>query len=286
MIRLACVAILLAGLPLAAAAQQASPVITRVQERYDPFGSQIVISGTGFGSEMPALKLGGVPLNVLSFNSSQVIASLPSGTPAATYLLWLADQVKGKTVGTASFAAVVGQPVQGPAGPQGVPGPIGATGPQGPMGPSGPTGPIGPQGPAGTNGSSSPAVTFLATFTTIPDPGTFFLSPQGNLPDGLVDLNPTIGDSVAMPVACTMSALNVGFNNGYDGIPDTTFTIIVQKNGANTGMSVSLTSGFSSAVGGSDTTNTFAVSPGDTVGLSVTSTNFNLAHFTVQLVCK
>jgi hypothetical protein len=88
-----------------------------------------------------------------------------------------------------------------------------------------------------------------------------------------------------MPMACTISALNVGVNNYQTPGADTT-TITVYKNGAATSMSCSVnTNGNGSSC--QDATHTFSVMGGDTVTAVFTETNFNPFNLvTVNLVCQ
>jgi hypothetical protein len=170
------------------------------------------------------------------------------------------------------------------AGTNGANGTTGATGPLGPSGPTGPAGPAGPTGPAGPSGSGVNAVSYVMQFTNPGTAGIYFLSPLftgGNLTG-----NTTItGNFAAMPVACTMSALNVGVNNYTTPAADTT-TITVYKNGSATAMSCSATTnGNGSSC--KDATHTFSVSGGDAITVSFSETNINpFNKVTVQLVCQ
>jgi hypothetical protein len=88
-----------------------------------------------------------------------------------------------------------------------------------------------------------------------------------------------------MPVACTMSALNVGINNYNVASPDTT-TITVYKNLAATSMTCSgATNG--NHLSCRDTTHVFSVAVGDSISIAFVETNatpFN--KVTVALVCQ
>jgi hypothetical protein len=114
--------------------------------------------------------------------------------------------------------------------------------------------------------------------------GTYYISPlfSGNNLTG----NTTPGNNfVAMPLACTMSALRVGVNNYSLPGADTT-TLTVYKNGAATAMTCSVTTnGNGSSC--QDQTHTFAVSGGDSISVVFAETNFNpLNRVTVGLVCQ
>ncbi len=172
------------------------------------------------------------------------------------------------------------------AGAAGSPG-AGATGPMGPSGPTGPSGATGATGPAGANGGGVNAISYAMQFT---NPGTgaagttYFFSPLYSF--GSYTGNTTIGANfVAMPMACTMSALNVGVNN-YNAAGSDVTTLKVYKNGAATTMSCSVTTnGNGSSC--QDNSHTFAVSGGDSI--SVAFSESSLAPFNkvvVNLVCQ
>ncbi len=174
----------------------------------------------------------------------------------------------------------------------------GATGATGPVGATGATGPIGPQGiqgiqgPAGTNGSGVYAVTYAMQFV---NPGayagtTFYLSPLSTTGSPTTSNNNVIADSteanfVAMPVACTVSGLNVGINNYFTAAADTT-TITVYRNQAATTMTCSVTTNGNSA-GCQDITHTFPVLAGDNISVAFRETNVTPYNkVTVELVCQ
>jgi len=88
-----------------------------------------------------------------------------------------------------------------------------------------------------------------------------------------------------MPVACTMSALNVGINNYNIPSPDTT-TITVYKNQAATAMTCSGTTN-GNRLNCRDTTHVFSVAAGDSISIAFVETSatpFN--KVTVSLVCQ
>ena len=162
----------------------------------------------------------------------------------------------------------------------------GATGATGPSGPTGPQGPAGPAGPAGTNGSGVNAISYALQFI---NPGSgaagtsYFFSPL--YATGTFTGNTTIGGNfVAMPVACTMSALNVGVNNYQTPAADVT-TLTVYKNGAATAMTCSVTTnGNGSSC--QDKTHTFSVAGGDSISVAFSETNVNpFNKVVVNLVC-
>lgn len=181
------------------------------------------------------------------------------------------------------------------AGAVGAAGATGATGPAGsvgPAGPSGPTGPTGPAGPAGANGSGVNAVVYAMEFV---NPGsntgtTFYMSPLNHLNSPAVSTNGAIANAAeanfsTMPVACTMSALNVGVNNYNTSAADTT-TITIYKNQVATSMTCSVTTnGNSSSC--QDKSHTFSVAGGDSISVAFVETNANpFNKVTVELVCQ
>jgi hypothetical protein len=98
--------------------------------------------------------------------------------------------------------------------------------------------------------------------------------------------NTTIGGNfVAMPMACTMSALNVGVNNYNTPDLDVT-TLTVYKNGSVTGMSCSVTTN-NNGSSCQDKTHTFAVSGGDSISVAFSESNINpFNKVVVNLVCQ
>lgn len=174
------------------------------------------------------------------------------------------------------------------AGATGAIGPQGPAGVEGPTGPTGATGATGAQGPAGQNGTGINAVTFDTDFEN-PGSGagtTFYVSPIY----GSSGINTTNNASItsnftAMPVACTMSALNVGVNNFQAAGSDTT-TIAVYHNGSVTSMTCSATTN-GNGTSCRDTTHTFSVSAGDLISVSFIETNANpFNKINVELVCQ
>jgi hypothetical protein len=173
------------------------------------------------------------------------------------------------------------------AGAAGVAGANGATGSPGATGPSGPSGSAGPAGPAGTNGSGINAISYAMQFT---NPGSgaagtsYFFSPL--YATGTYTGNTTIGGNfVAMPVACTMSALNIGVNNYNVPVADIT-TLTVYKNGAATAMTCSVTTN-NNGSSCQDKTHTFSVAGGDDISVAFSESNITpFNKVVVQLVCQ
>jgi Collagen triple helix repeat (20 copies) len=117
--------------------------------------NKITIVGGNFGSGSPTVALGGATLTVVSYDpgSQQIVATLPSGLPAGSYLLTVARA--GNDI--LSFNVTLGATgPQGPAGPSGPKGDTGIVGAIGPQGPTGPVGPSGQPGPSGEKGSQGP----------------------------------------------------------------------------------------------------------------------------------
>jgi hypothetical protein len=102
----------------------------------------------------------------------------------------------------------------------------------------------GSAGPAGTNGSGVNAITFAMEFINPGTTGTtFYMSPLSSQSTPTTASNGAIASAAesnftAMPVACTMSALNVGINN-YNAPASDTTTITMYKNQVATAMTCS-----------------------------------------------
>jgi hypothetical protein len=111
--------------------------------------TQITILGQGFdpSGKAPTVTFNASKLTLISFSSTSIVATLPTGTNPASYQL----TVKNSFGNSAAFDATVGA-----VGPQGPSGPAGLPGPQGPAGAPGAQGPIGSQGPSGAAGSQGP----------------------------------------------------------------------------------------------------------------------------------
>jgi hypothetical protein len=166
------------------AQKTASLIISRAEITYTgAVPTMITITGSGFGSTLPAVMLDDAALIAMSNTGTQITADIPSGMwVVGTYLL----KVTLSSKSSATFNVALGnegpvgpQGLQGEPGPQGLKGDIGATGapgPQGsigPMGPQGVAGAMGPQGPAGIQGIPGPAGATGAVGATGP------VGPQG-----------------------------------------------------------------------------------------------------------
>jgi hypothetical protein len=138
------VATLLTALSVASVVQAEPRQLIVLRADADLSSGKILIQGENFlsGAEgVAAVTLAGLPLAIEGpATPSEIIAILPAGYPAGTYLLTVS---RGPgAVKNDSFHLTIG--AVGPEGPQG---PKGDTGPQGLPGPAGPEGPPGPPGP-------------------------------------------------------------------------------------------------------------------------------------------
>lgn len=116
----------------------------------------IIVNGINLAdTTTPTVTLAGVPLTVMVYSSTNVLAALPAGTTDGTYLLTVSS---GSGVSKYdAFSLTIGATgLQGPPGPQGAEGPVGPSGPVGPAGATGAQGPEGPQGPQGVEGVPGP----------------------------------------------------------------------------------------------------------------------------------
>lgn len=139
------------------------PVITSAE--VDLANSQLLIFGNNFGGAL-AVWFGGETMVLDTFDSSMIIADLPTTDPGSySLIVQTAPSARYTTAMSVTLGAQGPQGPQGPqgikgdtgpTGPQGATGPTGATGPQGPQGVQGQTGPAGPQGPTGPAGPAGP----------------------------------------------------------------------------------------------------------------------------------
>lgn len=164
----ACLAACILTVPASLMAQPtptAKPSIISASADFTMDPVQLTIAGSAFGSSQPTVTVDLQPATVISYTETQIVADLPTGLSAGSYLLKVTNTTSRKTgtfdttlgtagpVGPAGAAGATGS--QGPVGPQGLVGPTGATGPAGAAGargPQGPAGPAGPQGPSGVSG--------------------------------------------------------------------------------------------------------------------------------------
>ena len=139
---------LLSAAPVHAGATPTPVILSADTDNSSP-PTQVLITGSSFGTSAGTVQIGGVNASVTSWSASQVIAGLPSSIASvpASYLLILTT-TGGKS--SVTFGVTLG--AVGPQGPPGPIGPAGAIGPQGPIGLNGPKGDPGAPGPAGPQG--------------------------------------------------------------------------------------------------------------------------------------
>jgi hypothetical protein len=119
---------------------------------------------------------------------------------------------------------------------------------------------------------------------------TFFMSPLSNPSNLTTTANGAISSAnganfSVMPVACTMSALNVGINN-YNAPASDITTITIYKNLTATAMTCFGTTNGNTSVC-RDTTHVFTVAAGDRITIAFVETNINPYNkVTVSLVCQ
>ena len=172
---LSAVGLLMAGSPVLAGSKPSTPQL-RISSVHQDFTGPlcaISVSGFNFGEDVPAVDVGGIPLEVLSNSDAEILADIDCGVPPGDYLLVVTRGPSSTdydaislTLGAVGPQGEVGP--QGPQGPQGEPGaegpqgqhgevgPQGSQGPQGEVGPQGPQGEVGPQGPQGELGPQGP----------------------------------------------------------------------------------------------------------------------------------
>jgi Collagen triple helix repeat (20 copies)/IPT/TIG domain len=139
---------------LAVASSTAAEVIDSATINYT--NNRVTIFGSSFSpvGKAPSVYIGTTKLALVSFNTAEIIATLPK-LAAGSYNLTVVNSIGASytfdlTYGAAGPQGPVGpQGIVGPMGPQGPKGDAGATGAQGLPGPAGTQGPIGLTGPAG-----------------------------------------------------------------------------------------------------------------------------------------
>jgi hypothetical protein len=260
------------------------PIVTQVAE--NTAGTQITISGQGFGTATPRVTLGATSLAVVNANDTNITATIPIGTPAGSYLLTV-QNTSSHLFGL--FAAALGQigpqGPAGPAGPQGLPGASGPAGPAGPPGPEGPAGPSGPPGPIGPSGSTSTTGFIWTANVTVPSPGLITAFQFAPVATGVVLADSsTIPGFAVVPSPCTVSALNVGV---YDssGLADISI-VLLHNNGVKT-MQCAILPTPNTAGTCSDTVDTLSVQGGDTLSFEVAWIGGGGSPtFTTTLICN
>jgi len=132
--------------------------------------TQITILGNNLdGRGTPEVSLGTYDLALISTSRSRIVARLPAGIPAGTYLLTVERRNRE---GAIDFTI-------GVTGPQGPAGPMGPQGPQGPQGAPGATGAQGAQGTPGAQGATGAAGATGAQGATGADGAIGPQGPQG-----------------------------------------------------------------------------------------------------------
>jgi Collagen triple helix repeat (20 copies)/IPT/TIG domain len=132
----------------------------------------------------PVVKIDGATLTLVSSSSTRIVADMPAGLAAGSFLLSVGTGVFDVTNGAVGPPGAAGP--TGPAGPQGPAGPTGATGATGASGPAGPAGPAGAKGATGATGPVGPAGPKGSMGLTGPEGPTGATGPQG--PPGTVTL--------------------------------------------------------------------------------------------------
>ncbi|MGB7264343.1 MAG: IPT/TIG domain-containing protein [Terracidiphilus sp.] len=163
------------------------PILTVNSAAINYGANQVTFNGSGFEplKKAPTVLFSGASLTVDSYSNTQIVATLPAGTAAGTYVVIVANSIGEFNEVDLTYGAA------GPQGPMGPPGANGAQGPPGPQGPEGimgnpgaqgPAGPTGPPGPAGgvvhfsafydiANGTYDPTVPLAEV--VLPNPGTY-----------------------------------------------------------------------------------------------------------------
>ena len=103
--------------------------------------NQLTVTGSDFGTALPLVTLDGIPLPVLNFTDTALVAQLIPLPPGAYTLVVTNSQTHQTGVSVATVGAI-GPP--GPSGLAGTPGAMGLQGQQGLQGNQGVQGPIGP----------------------------------------------------------------------------------------------------------------------------------------------
>ena len=281
------------GLP---AQETIFPIVTQVAE--NTAGTQITVTGEGFGAALPKVALGTTNLAIVSATDTNIIATLPIGNPAGSYLLTVQNTsshlyglftaVLGQ-IGSQGPSGAPGPPgPSGPAGAPGLPGPSGPPGPEGPAGPSGPTGPAGPTGASGPAGPSGIGINgFIWTANVLTPQSGMYLYPAigtGTLvysnDGGYLDQNLT---NAVVGSACTVSALNVGIANQVGTVQ---VAVIKNTNLMPMGCGATYDSISTFGVSCSDSLHTFSVQGGDNLSIELTSSGPPGLEVTTTLICK
>jgi hypothetical protein len=186
--QLALCAMLVSGIAGHAQDAATKPTVESAIIDYNANPATVTITGADLlpATGSPVVKIDNSTLTLFSFNSKQIVADLPAGLAAGSFLLQVGTAIFDVTNGAVGPQGIAG--AAGPAGPQGPTGLTGATGATGAAGPAGPAGPqglvgpagnSGPEGPIGPTGAAGPAGPQGATGVTGPEGPTGATGPQG-----------------------------------------------------------------------------------------------------------
>jgi hypothetical protein len=130
------------------------PILTVNSAAINYGANQVTFNGSGFEplKKTPTVLLNGAPLTIDSSTNTQIVATLPAGTAAGTYVVIVANSIGEFNEVDLTYGAAGPQGPVGPSGANGTQGPPGPQGPEGIMGNPGAQGPVGPAGPAGVSG--------------------------------------------------------------------------------------------------------------------------------------
>jgi len=166
----------------------------------------------------------------------------------------------------------------GSTGPTGPSGPIGATGPAGPIGTTGPAGAVGPTGPPGppidrsfASGEESfgGAILPATTNTSLP----VFINNNADRPVANFTINDFGGDYLYTGLLPASFSVSFGLSGQTSSL--SILTVSLTKNGTavTSGVSETFPAAASDDVRGVNISSLINLSPGDTVGAAVFSTN-------------
>jgi hypothetical protein len=179
---------------------------------------QLTIVGSNFGSIQPPVTLDDLPLTVISYTNTMVVATIPNSVVPGSYTLVVTNGQNGQSGTSVTTIGAVGP--QGPSGPQG---PQGPTGPQGATGPAGSQGPTGPQGPAGigpgylTSGGGVVSGNHITVKSLSLPTGSYLLQMFGGVDSGSGNLTCSLigGDSQSGTILYdSTSAIGAVFSGG------------------------------------------------------------------------
>lgn len=271
-------ALFLASVPMLVAAPSAPRVLSAL---INTSKDEVTIVGTGFvpATKRPSVSLGGRALTLISATNTSVVAKLPSGVAAGSYLLVLTTSANQAV----SFTLSVG--TTGPAGPPGPEGPKGATGAQGPRGATG------PQGPAGPPGSGGAGQVYSANIYLLVSGDAQEIGPEIALTERFQDGgNVAVGPFTIIPQACSVTAIYAALTSDGEGSPSlSTVSFALHHNSKATGFSCTVTSATPESC--SMPQSAITVSGGDTLSYVLTipgssASNPPAGFLNTTLVCE